>query len=321
VSGYRRAFITGAEGFIGRTLAQRLRDQGVEVTGVDFKPSHPEVVAGDVGEDGNWLEAVEGCDLVIHTAALVQMAGDRERFYEVNVAGAKRVMDAAKQAGAKRFVHFSSTAIYSDKFPPNVTEDHPPRISGNLYVDTKIAAEQVVFQEHSASDFPVTVIRPGDVYGPGSRPWTTEPVQMLKRRQFVLPGNGKGIFSPIYLDDLIDGVLIAAEHDDGVGQAFNISCREGVTNKEFFGHYARMLGVPMPCLPTAVVLPLAAVGYRARRVLPVSADMNVPTVRFMLRTGAHSSEKAKRVLGWEPEINLDDGMSRTEQWLREQQLI
>jgi nucleoside-diphosphate-sugar epimerase len=321
LSVYKKAVVTGAEGFIGRAVADRLRADGVSVAGIDVHSTHPDVMAGDISRDGPWLETLDGADLVVHAAAYVHMAGDRDIFHGVNVAATRRVLDAARRAGVKRFVHLSSTAVYSERFPPNVDETHPPRISGNLYVDTKIASEQVVFQAHAAGEIPVTVIRPGDVYGPGSRPWTVVPVEMMKRRQFMLPGNGKGIFSPIYIDDLVSGLLLAAEHPDATGQAFNISCAQGVSNKEFFGHYARMLGVPLTCVPTMFVLPMAHAGYRLSRFLPISPDMNVPTVRFLLRENSHSIEKARSVLGWEPQVSLEDGMRSTERWLRESGLL
>ncbi len=318
---YERVFITGADGFIGRALSERLRADGVEVAGVDTRPSSQEVVVGDISRDGAWLESVDGADLVIHTAVIVSMQGDPDSFYDINIAGTRRVLEAAVRTGAKRFVQFSSTVVYSDRFPPNVDETYPVRINGNPYVDTKIASEQVVFQAHSAGEIPVSVVRPGDVYGPGSRPWTTEPVEMLKRHQFMLPGKGEGIFSPIYIDDLIDGALAVAESPNAAGHAFNISCAAGVTNKEFFGHYARMLGVSLPCLPVAVLLPLAATSYRLRRVLPVSPDTNPNSLRFLLRKNSHSIAKARELLGWEPRVGLEEGMRRTEAWLRTQGML
>ncbi len=313
--------MTGAEGFIGRSVSQRLRDQGAQVIGIDVHSTHPDVVAGDISKDGAWLETFDGAEFVVHAAAYVHMAGDRDTFHDVNVMATRRALDAARHAGVKRFVHLSSTAVYSDRFPPNVDETHPPRISGNLYVDTKIASEQVVFQAHAAGEIPVTVIRPGDVYGPGSRPWTVVPVEMMKRRQFMLPGDGGGIFSPIYIDDLVAGLLAAADHPEAAGQTFNISCAAAVTNREFFGHYARMLGVPLRCVPAAIVLPMAHAGYRLSRFLPLSPDMNVPTVRFLLRENSHSIDKARKVLGWEPQVSLEDGMRQTEAWLRDNGLL
>ena len=117
-----------------------------------------------------------GCEMVIHTAAVVSNAASREVAWRINVAGTRHALDAAVGAGARRFVHFSSVRAFGDvDFPDGVDERWPVRPDGNTYVDTKIASEQVVLQAHAAGEIECTVIRPGDVYGPGSRPLDRAP--------------------------------------------------------------------------------------------------------------------------------------------------
>ena len=241
-------FITGALGFIGRTLADRLRSEGIEVRGVDVR-SQPDsgVIAGDVSEPGPWQEHARGCELVIHTAAIVSNAVGLGEQWRVNVGGTRRALDAAARGGASRFVHFSSVRAFSDvDFPDGVDERHPVRPDGNPYTDTKIASEQVALQAHAAGEIQCTVIRPGDVYGPRSRPWTLLPVEAIKARRFVLPARGQGVLAPTYVENLVDGVMLAATRPEAAGQVFTISDGAGVSCAEFFGHYARMLGVPPP---------------------------------------------------------------------------
>ena len=115
------------------------------------------------------------------------------------------------------------------------------RVDGNPYVDTKVASEQVVLQAHAAGEIGCTVIRPGDVYGPGSRPWTLMPLELIRQRRFLLPAMGRGVFSPVYVDDLVDGLLLAAEAEAG-RHVFTLTGGAAVTTREFFGAYARMLG-------------------------------------------------------------------------------
>ena len=124
--------------------------------------------------------------------------------------GTRLALDAARDAGARRFVHLSSVVTFGLDFPDGVDERWPVRPTGVAYVDTKIAAEQVVLQAHAAGEIEVTVSGPGDVYGPGSRPWTVMPVELLKARRFALPARGRGIHSPVYVDDLVDGIVAAA---------------------------------------------------------------------------------------------------------------
>ena len=312
--------ITGAAGFIGKTLADRLHAGGATVRGVDFE-ADPErgVAAGDVGSAGPWQEAAVGCDTVIHTAAIVSNAASIGDAWRVNVLGTRNALDAAVAAGARRFVHFSSVRAFGDTgFPDGVDERWPVRPDGHTYVDTKIASEQVVLQAHAAGEIECTVIRPGDVYGPGSRPWTVLPVEAIAAGRFFLPAMGRGIHSPVYVDDLAAGVLAAAHSDAAAGQVLTISGGVGVSCNEFFGHYARMLGKPPARrVPTRVALLLAAVPETAAWLTGNTTELRRSSVHYMTRTGTYSIAKARRLLDWEPEVDVAEGMRLTEIWLRE----
>ncbi len=316
--------ITGAAGFIGRTLAARLRAEGAEVVGVDVVADPgAAITAGDVGSPGAWQDAATGCDVVIHTAAIVSNAASIGDAWRINVLGTRNALDAAVRADAGRFVHFSSVRAFGDVgFPDDVDERHPVRPDGHTYVDTKIASEQVVLQAHAAGEASCTVVRPGDVYGPASRPWTILPVEAIAAGRFFLPAMGRGIHSPVYVDDLVSGVLLAAAADEAAGQVFTISGGIGVTCNEFFGHYSRMLGKPPPRrVPTAVAMALAAIPETAAWISGGTTELRRASVIYMTRTGTYSIEKARRMLGYEPEVGLAEGMRRSEQWLREAGLI
>lgn len=319
-----KVFVTGVGGFIGRAVAERFRAAGAEVAGVDFV-ADPEqgVVAGDVSTAGPWQAAVAGADVVIHTAAIVSNAYDVDESWRVNVLGTRNVLDAAAAAGVGRFVHISSVRAFSDLgFPDGVDEQHPVRPDGNPYVDTKIASEQVVLQAHAAGEVECTVVRPGDVYGPSSRPWTVLPLEIIKSNRFLLPAMGRGVFSPIYIDDLVGGLVLAAERPEAAGQVFTIRGPRAVPTKEFFGHYFRMLGKRGPlCLPTPLAVAAARVAGAAERLRGKRTELNAASMLYLARPGGYSIEKARRQLGYEPQVDLDEGMRRTEAWLREQGLL
>jgi nucleoside-diphosphate-sugar epimerase len=317
-------FITGANGFIGRALAARFDDAGYSVRGVDRTADAARgVVAGDITEPSTWRAHLDGCAIVVHTAAVVSNAVAAGEQWTVNVLGTRRVLETAASAGVGRFVHLSSVRAYGDLgFPDGVEESWPLRPDGHAYVDTKVAAEAAVFQAHAAGEVPVTVIRPGDVYGPGSRPWTAIPFEETRRGRLILPAGGRGVFSPVYVDDVVDGITTAATHVDAAGQAFNLTGPERVTCAEFFAHYARMLGRrPQRSVPSAMatVLAVAAGSYERARGRP--SELNVETVRYLTRSGGYSRAKAERVLGWVPRITLDEGMRRTEAWLRDEGML
>lgn len=322
----RTVFISGVLGFIGGALAKRFRSMGAEVKGVDAEANGEDgVVSGDITRPGPWQGHVAGCDVVVHTAAVVSNTIPRDRTWEVNVLGTRRVLDAAVRAGASRFVHFSSVRAYSDRdFPDGVDEDWPVRPDGHRYVDTKVASEQVVLQAHAAGEIPVTVIRPGDAYGPASRPWTVIPVEAISAGYFLLPDGGRGIFSPVYIDNLVDGVALAASNPGAAGQVFNITDGIGVPNSEFFGHYYRMLGKKpggTSTAPAALARVLFAVVGVIDRARGKPTEGTAEAVDYFLRTGTYSIEKARRVLGYEPRVGLEEGMRRTEAWLKGEGLV
>ncbi len=319
-----KVFVTGAGGFIGRAVAERFRDQGAEVAGVDLA-ADPErgITAGDIAAAGPWQEAATGADVIVHTAAIVSNAYDVDESWRVNVLGTRNALDAAAAAGARRFVHLSSVRAFSDLgFPDGVDERHPVRPDGNPYVDTKIASEQVVLQAHAAGEVECAIARPGDVYGPGSRPWTVLPLEIIKSNRFILPANGRGVFSPVYVDDLITGLTLLAERPEAAGQVFTLGPARGVPAKEFFGHYYRMLGKRGPiCLPTPLAVAAAQAAGTAERLRGNRTELNAASMRYLARPGGYSIDKARRLLGYDPQVDLAEGMRRTEAWLREQRLL
>lgn len=319
----QRVFITGAAGFIGRVLADRLRAGGVEVRGVD-RVADPAagIVAGDISEPGEWQNAAAGAGVLVHTAALVGMPTDVSAFWAVNVRGTRLAIEAARAAGVGRVVHLSSVVTFGLDFPDQVGESHPVRPTGVAYTDTKIAAEQVALMAHAAGEQEVVVVRPGDVYGPGSRPWTLMPLEFMRRRRLALPARGRGIHSPVFVDDLVAGIVRAATAPEAAGRVITLSGGVGVETRDYFGRLGRMAGMKVPAVPTSVALAGAAGLDRVARLRGVPNELTPDGVRYLAeRRGTYGIRTARELLGWSPEVDLDEGMARTEGWLRDEGLI
>jgi nucleoside-diphosphate-sugar epimerase len=319
-----RVLITGASGFLGAALASRLRADGDEVVGIDrAADSDRGVVPGDTTAPEAWSSLLAECDAVIHTAAVVSNAVDLNEQWRVNVLGTQRVFAAARVAGVARVVHLSSVRAFSDiGFPDSVTEEHPVRPDGSPYVDTKIASEHVALSAHAGSQVQAVVIRPGDVYGPGSVPWILKPIDAIRSGQFLLPAMGRGIHSPVYVDDLVEGVLLALRSSSAAGQIFTITGPRGVSSREYFAHLYRMLGRRGPvCIPTAPAVAIAHVADAINRARGQRSDVNAISMRYLARTGTYSIDKAQRILGYAPAVDLEEGMRSTEEWLRAEGLL
>jgi nucleoside-diphosphate-sugar epimerase len=173
-----------------------------------------------------------------------------------------------------------------------------------------------------AGDVQATIVRPGDVWGPRSRGWTVLPVKMIKSGQMLLPDGGRGQIGPVYVDNLVDGVTLAAASPDAVGEIFTIADGYAVDIGDFFGHYARMLGKSAPrTLPTPVARSIAAAGGRIEKALGRDTEMSSASIDYLAKRGGYSIEKARRVLGYEPAVGLEEGMRRCEEWLRAEGLV
>jgi 2-alkyl-3-oxoalkanoate reductase len=308
--------VTGAAGFIGAAVCRRLVSEGHDVVGIDIDPAAAGRVAAtgaqyqraDVADRGALRGPIAGTELVVHTAAL--LPGPRTSMADsvrVNVGGTENVCVAARDAGVRRVVHLSSIAAWGYDYKSDITEDEPLATrSPHPYIATKAASEMVA-RKHGA-----TVVKPGDVYGPESEPWAVIPFELIKGRRAALPLRGRGILTLVYIDDLVDCVYRALTLPEGERGLFTAWDGRPVTTKEFFDHYARMLGRKgVPTAPAPVL----------RALTRMTPGVNPDDLVFLMRRAVFPNTRAREVLGWEPRVRLEDGMARTETWLREVGLL
>lgn len=321
------ALVTGASGFIGGRLAERLAtEEGARVRamGRNLKKAERlrnfplEIVQADLLDLPSLREAVNECDLVFHCAAVVRESGERKVFYQTNVEGTENILKASIEVGVKKFIHFSSVAVYGMNPPSLVGETTPHQPCGNLYCDTKIAGEKAVWTAYQENKIPVVVIQPANVYGPNSNPWTIRPIKLIQSGQMILINGGTGLCNYVYIDNLIDATLAATKNDTSVGQAYLISDGNPVMWKEFFGCYARMAGKPnLRSVPEGIAKAIALGMEITSKFTGKPPKISREAIRYLTRQSRFSIEKAKRELGYQPRFSLEEGMKLTEQWLRE----
>lgn len=313
--------ITGIGGFIGTRMAERALALGWRVQGLELSPIAAErtralgaiVTVGDINDASAVRHALAGADCVFHTAAIVEEDGDRADYERVNVEGTRTVCRSASDAGVRRFIHLSSVMVYGFDYPQDVDENGPLDGQGNVYNDTKLASEQVALSHHSLAGMRVVVIRPGDVYGHASVPWVLRPIDLLRRRLFVLPDFGRGVINHVHVDNLLDGVLLALDKmqqsDAVAGQAFTISDGVATPCRDFFAYHARMAGKPLPLLPTWTIAGFLRASAPVWRLLGQKPPASPAGVQFLLRRHRYDISKAQRMLGYQPRITLAEGMA------------
>lgn len=313
--------VTGAGGFIGSRLVEQLIDAGAQVkvllrSGIQFERFEHlgcRPLRGDITLPETLPPAVEGCQLVFHCAF---GGGDLEESRRVNVEGTLNLLRAAKASGTRRVVHVSSVAVHGTRLPAVVHESQPYVTDGSPYEVSKAEGERAALGFGGENGLEVVVIRPTLVYGPGSQTWTLKLVQRVKYDRVILVAGGTGITNVVYVDDVTWAMMLAAVAPGVAGEAFFISGAGIVTWHEFLGRYAQMCGKP---LPPSLPLWLAKLefqrglwGYRLirrpMRITPFDLQAHVQRAVF-------SIEKAQRVLGYKPQVSLNEGMRRTEEWL------
>ena len=314
--------VTGANGFIGRALSAHLTGLGLEVRGVDVTgdPStgvHP----GSTTEPGAWAHLLDGVDTVVHTAAIVSNVVPLARMQAVNVDGTARVLDAATAAGVRRFVHLSSVVVHGFDLPAWVDESRPMRPNGDAYVDTKVASERLVLAAGTRGDIEVVVLRPGDVYGPGSRPWVVLPLTYLRARQAVLPAHGRGILSHVHIDTLVDGITRAIATPAADGGVFHLTDGLATTCADYFGRLGAMVGTRPRHLPTPAAVGAAVLVGGLQRRFGHPNELGPASMRLLARTGSYRIDRAREVLGYAPRIDLDTGMAQVERWAAAEGLL
>jgi 2-alkyl-3-oxoalkanoate reductase len=316
--------VTGATGFIGGHAARRLHGLGARVValarseekGKPLAEMGIEVAIGDLLDHERMAQLVEGVEIVLHLAAWMR-GQTKAQAAAVNVEATRWLAEASAANGVKRFVYTSSIVAYGFHDDRDVDEDTPLELFGDPYGDTKILAERALAEIGKATGLSYAIVRPGMVYGPGSGGWTVRPIRWAKRGQMPLIGGGRGTAYPIYIDDLVDLLLLCAVHPKAAFQTYNGVSDGPITLYEYLSGYMRMI-------PTtrALHLPCWAAHPLATLVEPLTPTLNMRyVIHEMCGTGLILNDKAKRELGWEPRISLEEGLRRSEHWLREEGML
>jgi nucleoside-diphosphate-sugar epimerase len=318
----KKVLITGANGFIGNTLMRYYKAKKVSVVGVDLVGNDDDIIEGDIANPETISHLLESCDVIVHTAALVSNSIADRDMWRVNVLATRNLIAAAEKYKIRRFVQLSSIVAYGNTAEGELDEDHPVHADGGSYVLTKLASEHTVLAAQAKSSLELVIIRPGDVYGPGSRPWIILPLEAINSGAFLLPAKGEGFFRPIYIDDLVRGIALAVSTKEANGEIFNLSCEGYMTTKEFFSHHYRWKNKRGPMVvSTKLALFAAAAATRIANLTGGVNEASTSTVTQLCTKSWFSITKAERILGWKPEVSFEEGIERSKVWAQGQGLI
>jgi len=314
-----KVVVTGATGFLGRAVVQRLQREGVTVrafvrAGRTCEGDGVEFCEGDLCNESSIAAAVCGVDWVVHAGARVATTGKWEEFAEANIRGTRRVIRAARAAGVQRIVHISSLSVYDvAQDDVTITEDSPYESEANArghYSRSKLAADRVALWE-AAHGAPVVVLRPGLLYGPGKRP-------PLARQSFGKAGFKFILATPrytlpfSYVDNVADAVLLALQVPDVVGKAFTV-VDANVPQAELVAAYRAAAGERWRAvfLPVGLIAAVAWGVERGCRLARRRPPVTYHQIRRATRRAFYDCSRAAQLLGWRPAVGIQEGLQRS----------
>lgn len=308
-------FITGGAGFIGSTLAERLAPQNritlfdnmhrnaVAGTGLLDHPNI-ELIQGDVLDLEAMRAASEGCDVFIHMASIAgvdTVLKNPTLTMRVSLQGTMNALQIAQEGGiCKRFVDFSTSEVFG-KYAYKVTEGDATSLGAVgearwTYAVSKLATEHLALSYHKQYDLPTVSIRPFNIYGPrqvGEGAVHHFINRAIRGEDLTIHGDGSQIRSWCFIDDIVDGVVTTLDSEAAVGHAFNIgNARSTVT----IYHLARLI----------VRLAESDSALKFHEIDRTDVELRIPNI-----------DKARELLGYEPQVNLDEGLLRTIEWYRQ----
>lgn len=326
-----RILVTGGTGFTGTALVERLCRDGHAVVALDYKEGlacdalralGAEVIIGSVTDRPAVERSMRGVEFVFHLAAAFRELNVPNSFYhEVNVAGTRVVLEAAREAGVRKFVYCSTCGVHGNIDHPPAGEDAPIQ-PADYYQRTKYEAEPLV-KEFGRSGMETVILRPAAIYGPGDPERFFLIFKRVAKGSFPMFGNGRTLYHPLYIDNLVDAFLLCMPPGAGEGREYLIADERYYPIEEIVRAVGRALGVPVR-IRHYPVLPVVVAGHICEAVCKpfgVTPPIFPRRVDWYRQNRAFDITRAKGELGYQPQVELDDGLRRTGTWYRQMGLL
>lgn len=326
-----KCFVTGANGFIGRHLVKSLVSQGHEVQAFVRRPYEchylkelgASLIEGDLKDADSVRKAIQKVDVLYHLGATTKGKKWQEHF-ETTVLGTQNVLEAAKEARVGKVVYISSLGVYNKnncRKGQLLNEDWP--IEKKLeergpYVRAKVIAEQNVWQFYKTKGLPITIIRPGLVYGPGGPVFFPHIGYKVGSYCVFINGNGQNFLPFVYIENLVDAVLAAGTKESATGRVYHIVDREEITQDE----YLEKLMAATNWKPIKIHIPwgllfLAAGSLQLCTSLDPTGKLPKTTLYLYVSKSKrlkYDTTRAQNELGWRQRVSLMDGLDKTFEW-------
>ncbi len=316
--------VTGATGFLGSALTRELlkQKQEVRILARDVDKARTQfgeavtIIPGEITDAAQVQQAVDGASVVYHLVGRLYHPSIPTELYRMTHVEGTRILLAAcqEQPQLQSIVHCSTTGVHGVTGLTPAAED-APYAPTNPYEASKLESELLALQAHREQGLPVSVVRPGLVYGPGD-------IHLLgffasiKKGLFRVIDGGSALLHPVYIDDMTQAFLLCAEQPQAIGRSYNIAGSSPVTIHQLATAIARALGKELP--GGSIPLWLANLASDIFAVIPGFAGERAPLTRsrvqFLTHSRVYNTRRAQIELGFQPQVDLDTGMQHTAQW-------
>jgi nucleoside-diphosphate-sugar epimerase len=316
--------VTGATGFLGSALVTELvkQKQAVRILARDEQKARTQfgeaitIIRGEITDVEQVERAVDGTTIIYHLVGrLYHPSVPAELYYHTHVEGTRILLNACKgQRQLQRIVHCSTTGVHGVTGKTPAAED-APFAPTNPYEATKLQGELLALKAYQEDSLPVSVARPGLVYGPGDLHLLGF-FSSIKKGLFRVIDGGKALLHPIYIDDMTSAFLLCAERPEAIGHSYNIAGEHPVTIRELATAIAHSLHKELP--GGSIPLWLANLASDIFSLVPGMKGENAPLTRsrvqFLTHSRVYDISKAKTELGFAPRVELEEGMKDTAEW-------
>jgi nucleoside-diphosphate-sugar epimerase len=321
--------VTGGSGFIGSHLIDTLMARGERVRALVRKTSNvshlreigTELVVGDLRKPDFVDQSMEECDVVFHIAAAPDTAPEKVA-HSTNYLGTRNMLEAALKRRVQRFIHCSSVAVlgFADMSPLDEDSAYSPS-PYSPYSKTKCEAEKSAL-DYYRKGLPVTVVRLAQVYGPRDVGTMGLAFKQLQKGFFPLMGGGRALLQPIYVQDVVDAMILAEETEKALGQVYNIAGDEIMSFEHLFSMIADILGVDPPRrkLSRRISWILGYLLELKSRIFGGNVLFTRYRVQCATRNMIYDISKARKELGFNPKVGIEEGVRRTAEWYQQTSL-
>ncbi len=321
----KRAFVTGASGFTGGYLCDALIKKGYHVTALVRKNSKVEhlqkkgieSVQGDLAEPGSLAGAIRNIDLVFNIAALYRQEVSREMFFKVHVDGTRALLEESISAGVKRFVHCSTVGVQGEIENPPANENAPYN-PGDHYQESKMEGEKLALSYFKDKKIDGVVVRPVGIYGPGDTRFLTL-FKHINKGNFKMIGSGKVLYHLTFVEDLVEGMILAGETPPASGKIYTLGGSEYLPLEKLVEIIAGILDKPVSRIriPLFPVYAAAFLCEMICRPLKIQPPLYRRRLDFFTKDRAFDISRARNELGYSPKVSLEEGLARTAKWYKE----